>query len=156
MRFRPQVDRLSPRRRGAVALELLLVLPVFLLVLLGAVELTQMIVVEERLTLAAFSGANAARHGGDSADVETAAKSTLGNGSLLANSTVKIYRVDPPVSPATTPTFTLITNPEVEAPLTAIRVEVTAPGNTVISNLLASLIDLSTVTLDGSATLPKE
>ncbi|MCE9534489.1 MAG: pilus assembly protein [Planctomycetes bacterium] len=72
----------SEKRPGSIAVEMLIILPVFLVILLGFVELTMLVIVEERLAAASYQGARVASQGGSTTDVETAVHHSLGPGSV--------------------------------------------------------------------------
>jgi hypothetical protein len=86
------------RREGAIALEMLLVLPVFLVLLLGFVELSTIVMVEERLAAASAQGARVASQGGATSDVTTAIENYFGPGKITDNYTLNITQnvTDPP------------------------------------------------------------
>jgi TadE-like protein len=69
-------------RRGTVALELLLALPVLLGVVLGVVEFGLMLVAEQQLVAASREGARVASQGGAQSDVVQAVEQFLGSGTL--------------------------------------------------------------------------
>jgi Flp pilus assembly protein TadG len=73
------------RRAASVSLEMLLVMPVFLALLLGFVEFSSIVVVEERLAAASGQGARVASQGGTTTDVLTAVNNSLGTGSIQMN-----------------------------------------------------------------------
>jgi len=85
----PARDR-RPIRRGVVALEMLLVMPVFLVLLLGFMELTSIVLVEERLAAASAQGARVASQGGTVADVQAAIDNYFGPGKIKDNYTLNI------------------------------------------------------------------
>lgn len=72
---RPSPDR---PRRGVVALETLLLLPVLLLVVAGMVGLTDLIMAEQKLDRASGAAARVAAGGGSDEDIERAVHATLG------------------------------------------------------------------------------
>jgi Flp pilus assembly protein TadG len=69
-------------RRGTVALELLLVLPIVLGVLLATVEFSMLLVAQQQLLVASREGARAAAQGGTLSDVQNAVQVFLGQGNL--------------------------------------------------------------------------
>jgi Flp pilus assembly protein TadG len=70
------------QRRGSLAVELLIVLPVLLGILLGMVEFSMLLVSRQELLTASREGARVAAIGGSQADVEAAVRQFLGAGSL--------------------------------------------------------------------------
>ena len=78
----PRTTDHGPRRRGAITLELLLVLPILTLVLSAVVQLSMMIMVTQRLAAASAVGARVAAIGGDDQDVRRAVRVALGDGAL--------------------------------------------------------------------------
>src|SRR4051812_48194960 len=68
------------RRRGTVAVELLLVFPLLLAVLLGTVEFSLLLSAQQQVALASREGARAAAAGGTSADVSESVRLALGDG----------------------------------------------------------------------------
>lgn len=113
MRFPHPRTAKSTRRPGSLAFELLLLLPIFLVILLGFVQLSTIVVVEERLAAASEQGARAASQGGSVMDVETAVRDSLGPGTIRDNLKPLILNPPDPVAAFT------------GAPLT-VRVEVNA------------------------------
>src|SRR3954452_603182 len=71
-----RVDR--TRRRGQVALELLLVLPVLLAVLLGTVEFSLWLTAQQQVNMAAREGARVAATGGTPDEINQAVRRALG------------------------------------------------------------------------------
>jgi Flp pilus assembly protein TadG len=69
-------------RSGFTAVELLLVLPLLLLILLGMVQFSLLLTVQQEVLLASREGARVAALGGNQADVEFAARLVLGQGTL--------------------------------------------------------------------------
>src|SRR5262245_9857509 len=76
----------DPRRarvgRGALALELLLLLPLLVALIAGMVEFSRILSAKTQLGAAATAGARVAALGGDGAAAEQAARNVLGSGSL--------------------------------------------------------------------------
>jgi hypothetical protein len=66
-------------RKGGVAMELLLVLPLLLAVLLGTVELSLWLAAQQQVSLASREGARVAATGGTRADVNQAIRLALGD-----------------------------------------------------------------------------
>jgi Flp pilus assembly protein TadG len=160
------------RRRGTVALEFLLILPIVMLLTAGFIQFAMMLTADSRLLLAAYNGATAARHGGSETDIRQAVDKALLNNTYKTNRTIRIYRVDPPTLPFTIPEDVLIAtidpanvltlaNPPVntqsQPTLSAIKVVVEVRADKVAANLLKYVkYDLANYTLNGSAVLPKE
>ena len=88
------------RRAGSAAFEMLLILPVFVVLLLGFVELSMIVVVEERLSMASGQGARVAAQGGDTSDVLKAVKDSLGPGTVRENLKPIIYEPSDPTTAA--------------------------------------------------------
>lgn len=88
---RRNLDR--PLRTGMVAFELLLITPVFLVMLLGFVELSMIVLVEERLAAASNVGARVASQGGSTTDIKAAVDNYLGVGTPIQSSLQ--YKYDP-------------------------------------------------------------
>ncbi len=74
----------SVGRRGIVAVELLLALPVLLMVMLGTIQFTMILVARQQLQLASREGARVASIGGNASEVQTAVQAFLGTGPLSA------------------------------------------------------------------------
>ena len=137
-------------RRGTIALEMLLILPVFLALLVGFVEFSSIVVVEERLEAASAQGARVASQGGSVTDVYTAVNYSLGPGGLQDNRTITITNpaaadptaaIDPTMVDSGTPIM--------------VRVEVTA--NLVVPDLLRFIgYSLSNQALVGQSVMRKE
>ena len=88
----------SLHRRAIVSVEMLIILPVFLVILLGFVELTMLVIVEERLAAASSQGARVAAQGGTTADVAIAVNNSLGAGSVRTNLNAIIYSPTDPMN----------------------------------------------------------
>lgn len=164
--------RSSARHRGSISVELLIILP--MIVLLGAalVQFALMLLADQKLLLAAYNGATAARHGGTEDDIAIAVDKALPYLAYKNYRIVKVYRVDPPVLPNGIPVDVLIAtidasnnvtlaNPPVEVAsqpsLAAIKVTVEVQADKVVPNMLKYVqYDLANYTLVGSAVLPKE
>jgi Flp pilus assembly protein TadG len=67
------------RRKGQVAVEMLLVLPILLAVLVGTVEFSLWLTAQQQVNLATREGARAAATGGSAADVNHAVRLALGD-----------------------------------------------------------------------------
>lgn len=81
-RSRCSASRRRAMRRGHLALELLLVLPLFLTLLFAMIQFSILLSSRQVLLAASQEGARVASQGGDATEVETAARRVLGNGSL--------------------------------------------------------------------------
>lgn len=68
----------SPRRRGSAPVELLIVLPVFLLILFGIGGLADLLITEQLLSEASARGARTAALGGTKAEIEASVRAVLG------------------------------------------------------------------------------
>jgi len=80
-----RAERLDPgrrRRRGTVAAELLLTLPILLTLLFGMIELGQFLVARQQLIVAGREGARVSALGGGRPQVEQTVMQFLGTGSL--------------------------------------------------------------------------
>jgi len=66
-------------RRGHVAIELLIVLPILLTVLLGTIEFSLLLTAQQQVSLAAREATRVAATGGSVADIEQAVRLTLGD-----------------------------------------------------------------------------
>ena len=80
-------------RRGHVALELLLVLPILLTVLLGTVEFSLLLTAQQQVSLASREATRVAALGGSVGDIEQVVRLTLGD-SRFAQATVTPILVD--------------------------------------------------------------
>jgi len=80
-------------RRGSLTVELLLLLPVLILIVLAAIELSQMVSVNQRLQAASEQAARAASQGADSEEIARVARQVLGKGAL-ANAEIKAKWLD--------------------------------------------------------------
>src|SRR5690554_4277290 len=74
-----QIKHNRGRRRGVTAAETLLVLPLFLIVVLGMVGLADELIAEQMLTEASGRGARAAAIGGSEDQIKDAIRTVLGN-----------------------------------------------------------------------------
>jgi Flp pilus assembly protein TadG len=86
--------RLGRRRPAAVAVELLLALPLLLAVLLGTIEFSMLLVARQQLLVASREGARVAAQGGDATDVEQAVQLFLGASSLAGASVQAVLTDD--------------------------------------------------------------
>jgi Flp pilus assembly protein TadG len=122
---------------------MLLLLPVFLALLLGFVEFSTIVVMEERLEAASAQGARVASQGGSVSDVQTAVFDSLGPGPLQNNLMMPITII--PSDP---------TSAVSGAPVT-VRLEVTA--NLVVPDLLRYIgYSISNQVLVGQSVMRKE
>lgn len=80
-------------RRGHVALELLLVLPILLTVLLGTVEFSLLLTAQQQVSLASREATRVAAMGGSEGDIEQVVRLTLGD-NRFAKATVTPLLVD--------------------------------------------------------------
>jgi Flp pilus assembly protein TadG len=90
---RRTIDRQDAGRRGSFTVELLLVLPILMTVVLGAVEFSMLAQVRQQLLIASREGTRVAALGGTPADVQTATQNALGAG-VLQNATIQINITD--------------------------------------------------------------
>jgi Flp pilus assembly protein TadG len=88
-------------RRGAMAVELMFVLPVLLAFLFGTVEFSMLLLARQQLLVASREGARVAALGGSSADVEQNTRLFLGTGSL-SQATVEVILTDAEGQPVMT------------------------------------------------------
>src|SRR5579885_1174137 len=87
------------RRQGHLAVELLLVLPLFLIALAMVIEFGVILTARQELMAASREACRVAAHGGDDDEVKAAAQRVLGKG-RLGSATVVIDRFeDDPVPP---------------------------------------------------------
>ncbi|MFQ3651553.1 MAG: TadE/TadG family type IV pilus assembly protein [Gemmataceae bacterium] len=80
-------------RRGHVAIELLVVLPILLTVLLGTVEFSLLLTAQQQVSLASREATRVAATGGSVAEIEQAVRQTLGE-SRFAQATVRAMLTD--------------------------------------------------------------
>lgn len=167
------------RVRGTVALELLLVMPVILVLAMAFIEYALILTCESKLNLAAYAGANVARHGGSEEDVDQAVVAALPAHAHVSNRTVKIIRLNPPSAQTSqttaSPLWQRTSTPSQnstgtvtdsrgtagslvsQVPLSAIQVRVEVPANRVVPNMLKYVgFDLAGEKLTGVAVLAKE
>jgi hypothetical protein len=81
-------------RRGSIALESLLFLPLFVLVLLVGIELAIQLSVSQRLAAASAYGVRVAAQGGGEEEVEQAVRRALGGGTLQHAKVTSLLRDD--------------------------------------------------------------
>ncbi|HWY87414.1 MAG TPA: TadE/TadG family type IV pilus assembly protein [Gemmataceae bacterium] len=73
----------NPPRQGTIhAVELLLLLPIILGLILGMVEYSMILSIDQQLAVASRQGARVAAQGGSAAEVEAAARLVLGSGNV--------------------------------------------------------------------------
>jgi Flp pilus assembly protein TadG len=82
MRLISKHHQRKARRRGILALELLLFLPILLLLILAMVQFSLTLHARQQLVAASREGCRVAALGGDLTEVEKTIKRTLGNGRL--------------------------------------------------------------------------
>ena len=83
MLFRRSLVQVRGRpRRGILAFELLLVLPILLIVVLAAVQFSLTLYARQQLVAASREGCRVAALGGNLSEVESTIRRTLGNGRL--------------------------------------------------------------------------
>lgn len=121
-RARPVPAKSRSGRRGIAAVECAVCLPLIMLLVLGTIESSNAIFVQQALTSAAYEGANIASVKGNTADLaESTARNVL-DAMKISNATIAIT---PPVTPQT-PAGTVV------------QVTCTAPlkGNTLLFGVL--------------------
>ena len=85
----------NPPRQGAIhAVELLLLLPIILGLILGMVEYSMILSIDQQLAVASRQGARVAAQGGSSAEVEAAARLVLGTGNVGQSAVVTSQLTD--------------------------------------------------------------
>jgi Flp pilus assembly protein TadG len=116
----------TQRRRGTIAAELVLLLPLLIGFLLGTIEMSVAFFSRQQLLLAAREGARVAAEGGSDAEVQATVQRVLGTGAI-GNAHVTITRTaeDP-------------NNPNGRD---RVQVCLSIPTTTVVPNLLPWLID---------------
>ncbi len=82
MKSRHSLAHRRHTRRGILALELLLILPILLLLILAMVQFSLTIHARQQLVAASREGCRIAALGGDLGEVERTVRRTLGNGRL--------------------------------------------------------------------------
>jgi hypothetical protein len=159
-------------QRGTITVELLVVLPIIALIGAALVQFALMLLADQKLLLAAYNGATAARHDGTEDDIAFAVDKAMPQIAYKNNRIIKVYRVDPPVIPNDPPVDVLIAtisptnvvtlaNPPVDVAsqpsLAAIKVTVEVQADKVVPNMLKYVkYDLANYTLVGAVVLPKE
>lgn len=91
----------ATRRRGSVAVELLLLAPIVLGLILGVVELSMMTAANEHLSAASREGCRVAALGGDAREIRRAVYNHLGHGSLGQARILAIFLEDGKGQPIT-------------------------------------------------------
>jgi Flp pilus assembly protein TadG len=84
----------APRLGAIHAVELLLVLPILLALILGMVEYSMILSIDQQLAVASREGARVAAQGGSAGEVEAAARLVLGAGSVGRHSVVTSQLTD--------------------------------------------------------------
>jgi hypothetical protein len=94
MRIRIPTDSeaLAYRRRGTLAVELVLILPILLIFLVGMLEFSMLLTARQQLLAASREGARVAAQGADDHEVRLTVKRVLGNGSI-GNAEVNVRRI---------------------------------------------------------------
>jgi Flp pilus assembly protein TadG len=134
------------RRNGSVSVETLILLPIFLVLFLGFIELSLIVISEERLAAASGQGARVASQGGTSSDIAVAVTNSLGQGALQTNVTVTILD---PTGP--------ITNPETDASGVPLTVLLQVNAIDVVPDLLRLIgFSISSQVLVGQTVMRKE
>ncbi len=77
-------ERAAPERRGVLAVELLLALPVVVIIVLAMIEFSLILIARQQLTAASREGARVAAVGGTEDDITSTVKTFLGTGALAA------------------------------------------------------------------------
>jgi Flp pilus assembly protein TadG len=84
-----------PRRRGAIhAVELMLLLPIVLALIVGMVEYSMILSIDQQLAVASREGGRVAAQGGSAAEVEAAARLVLGAGAVGKHAAVTSQLTD--------------------------------------------------------------
>jgi Flp pilus assembly protein TadG len=82
------LKRARPRQGAIQAVELLLLLPIILALILGMVEYSMILSIDQQLAVASRQGARVAAQGGSAAEVEAAARLVLGTSNVALNTEV--------------------------------------------------------------------
>lgn len=98
---RQETDTAARTRRGAMAIELLFVLPVLLAFLFGMIEFSMLVMSRQQMLTASREGARVAATGGSVADVQQSMQLFLGTGSL-SQATVDVILTDSNGQPVAT------------------------------------------------------
>jgi Flp pilus assembly protein TadG len=132
---------------------MLLVLPVFLVLLLAFVELTSIVLVEERLAAASIQGARVASQGGTLADVQAAVDNYFGPGTLKDNYVLNLTQNTTATASAISETI----DPTLVSSGQPVRVIVKVEAGKVVPDLLRLVgFELSDHVLVGQTVLRKE
>jgi len=95
MRIAPEKRRTRTARRGVVIVELLLVLPVFLVLLTAMIEFCLILVARQELLAACHEGCRVASHGASNTEVRAAVANVLREGRLAdAEVTIRHFEED--------------------------------------------------------------
>ncbi len=125
---------------------MLILLPIFLVLLLGFVEICMIVIAEERLAAASYQGARVASQGGTSADITAVVNTSLGQGTLQANVAVTISDPNGP-----------ITDPEDDLSGVPLTVTLQASATTIVPDLLRFIgFSISNQVLVGQTVMRKE
>lgn len=90
-----KLDRPRPgRRRGSLAIELLLMLPIPMALLGAMVEFSLMLTARQHILAASREGARVAAHGGTDEEVKATVKRVLGEDTSLGEAEVEIRRIE--------------------------------------------------------------
>ena len=142
-------------RRGSVALETLLFLPLFVVFLIAFVEFTAIVNAEQKLVRASHAGAKCAGEGATLEQIRDVVDYNLGRGALAEHRCITVAMVvrnrhgEEELVP--------VEAPECLPPHTLLVVTVNAPTRRVVPNLLRSIgVCLSDDELVGQTALRKE
>jgi Flp pilus assembly protein TadG len=80
-------------RRGTVSIEIVLVLPLFLVMLMGAVQFSMLLNARQQLLAASREGARVAAQGGTFEEVAETVRRVVGTTGRLASAEVRVCRV---------------------------------------------------------------
>jgi len=156
--------RITTRRTGSVAVELLLLAPIVLGLILGVVELSMMTAANEHLSAASREGCRVAALGGNANEIRRAVYNHLGHGSLAQARIIAVILEDGKGQPITS-VLTLDDNDDRDhdrrgRPIPCgepvmVRVEIAA--NQAVPDLLAYIgFSISKTTLVGQTIMRKE
>ncbi|HVK08628.1 MAG TPA: TadE/TadG family type IV pilus assembly protein [Gemmataceae bacterium] len=146
----------NPRaRRGSVAVETLLFLPLFLIVLLAFVEFAAIVTCEQQLVRASHAGAKCAAEGATCEQIREVIDYNLGRGALCGHRRISVCRVVK--NHHGHEHLVPVEDPECLPPHTLLVVTVEAPAARVVPNLLRCVgIRLSDDELSGQTAIRKE
>jgi hypothetical protein len=92
---RSGVGRAAALRKGSIhAVEILFLLPIILALILGMVEFSMILSIDQQLAVASREGARVAAQGGSASEAEAAARLVLGGGSVGLKSVVTTQLTD--------------------------------------------------------------